>query len=193
MFRRLSLSVVTGLTVALFVSNPVAPANAAERRCKVGTPVVNVTETVFNVVDVGIDGHIWALDDYGSWLRIWRTGPSSYCVIEHAAGVFTAFAGASPGLTGTVAQERTGGFVGTTTYRVTGVFSPKLAQSGYLGRIDAGCDREENCATFDYRFTEQYFATVDSFSIDSFYATYASPRHGRWVQTTDSSSGDIVG
>lgn len=190
MFRRLLLSV---LTVALFVSVPVAPAHAAETPCKVGTPVVNVTQTVLNVVDVGVDGHIWALDDYGSWLRIWRTGPQSYCVIEHAAGVFTAFSGASPALTGTVAEGRKGALVGTTTYRVTGIFSPRVAQNGYLGRIDAGCDREENCATFDYRFTEQYFATVDSFDIDSFYATYASPRHGRWVQTINSSSGDIVG
>ncbi|GAA1998200.1 hypothetical protein [Microbacterium pumilum] len=190
MLRRVVLS---ALTIAVLVVNTPAPAEAAAEPCRVGAPIVNVTETVLNVVDVGLDGHIWALDDYGSWLRIWRTGPDRYCVIEHAVGSFTAFAGASPALTGTVAEGRKGGFVGTTTYRVTGTFSPKAAQTGYLGLIDAGCDREENCATFDYRFTEQYFATVDSFDIDSFNAAYASPRHGRWIQTIDSSTGDIVG
>lgn len=192
MFRRFFLSVVA--VVVLFAGNlPVSSEAAEPDPCRVGPPVVNVTETVLNVVDVGVDGHVWALDDSGNWLRIWRTGPDTYCVIERSVGVFTTFAGPSPALTGSVPDGRTGGFVGTTTFRVSGVFQPKFATSGYLGRLNAECDREENCATLDYRFTEKYFATVDAFDIEAFDATYASPRHGRWVQTTDSSSGDIVG
>jgi hypothetical protein len=190
MLRRVLLCV---LTAALLTGSTPAAAEAAPETCRVGSTVVDVTETVLNVVDVGVDGHVWALDDSGTWLRIWRTGPNAYCVIERSVGVFTAFAGPSPALTGVVAEGRRGGFVGTTTFRVTGVFQPKVATNGYLGRLDADCDREENCKTFDYRFTEKYFATVDSFEIESFNGAYASPRHGKWVQSLDSSSGDITG
>lgn len=187
---RLLSSVVSA---CLLVGALPAGSQAASDPCRVGAPLVDVTQGVLNVVDVGLDGHVWALDDYASQIRLWRTGPDTYCAIERAVGTFTAFAGPSPALTGTVRGGRRGVFAGTTTYRVTGDFVPKAPTHGSLGLIDAGCDRDENCASFDFRFTERYFASVESFDISAFGAVYASPGHGRWVQTSHSSSGDILG
>jgi hypothetical protein len=172
---------------------PQPASSLAAEPCRVGAPVVNVVETVKGVVDVGIDGHVWANDDYLNSLRVWRTGPNQFCAIEHSVGVFTTYAGPSPALTGEVPDGLRGVFTGTVTTRETGTFVPRYPTRGYIGTIDANCDREENCATFDYRWPNQYLSGFGRPVFESFKAAYVSPGHGRFVQDLDGSQGDILG
>jgi hypothetical protein len=193
MLRRSLLATVCALATVGALIAVAQPAVAAADTCRVGKPVVNINEKILHTDDSGIDGHVWALDTYHEVLQMWRTGDNSYCAIEHQVGQFTTFVGPSPALTGTVPDGLRGVFSATFQWRVTGTFAPRYPKRGHIGTINAGCDRVENCKTFDYRFTDQYFSEITDLGLDSATADYASPCHGHWHQTLDSSRGDIVG
>jgi hypothetical protein len=193
-----AVRILIRLALAALVVALVAPAAPAQARAKPGcpdngVPVVDVTLQILNVDDVGLDGHVWALDDIDQRMRIWQTGSNRYCVRLDDVGTFTTFAGVSPNLTGTVSEGVTGTVETTSYLRATGTFAPTVPTTGHIGTVDADCQQDGTCATFGYRFTNLYFSRVDARSFGWYSATYDGGSHGLMVQSTDGNSGDITG
>ena len=111
--RGLALATVVGAAVAALATVPQTAASAAVERCSGGGPlVVNADATYRNVIDLGADGHVWALDAARWSIQIWQVGTNTYCVRQLHVGTFTTFAGVSPEGTGTVSAGVTGRWSG---------------------------------------------------------------------------------
>lgn len=144
--------------MASIVSVP--PALASDKPgCPDDKPlVVDVTQGIANVDDVGVAGNVWALDTVLERIRIWQTGTNQFCVRRDDSGSFTSFAGVSPAGTGTISAGVTGSLVGTDFLRIGGIFSPTVPTTGYIGSVDAGCNQQGQCTDTSYRVVARYFA-----------------------------------
>jgi hypothetical protein len=88
-----------------------------------GNQVIDITEKVVNDGDSGQAGNYWALDAFTRSIKVWSTGPDSYCAVVTYNGKFAAQAGQkSPGTTATSGGILTGDEVGT-------------MKGGYVGQI----------------------------------------------------------
>ena len=157
------------------------------------TLVVDATQGIANVDDIGVAGNVWALDTVLERIRIWQVGTNSFCVRRDDVGSFTSFAGLSPAGTGTVSGGVTGSLVGTSYLSISGIFSPSVPTTGHIGDIDAGCDQQGQCTSTAYRVTNRYFARVNTVKFGWFSATYGGGSHGTFIQSTDGNVGDITG
>jgi hypothetical protein len=194
--RFLLLVVFTSVAVTAVV--PITPASAlAKPRCPDDgnkALVVDVTLSVKNVDDTGLDGHVWALDDLAERLRIWQTGTNRYCVRKDDEGAFTSFAGVSPAGSGTISAGVTGSIEGATQYFVAeGRFAPTVPTSGYIGAFDPQCHQDGTCANDAHHFPNLYFSRVNSFAFGWYSALYNGGGHGTWSVGTDGTAGDITG
>jgi hypothetical protein len=155
--------------------------------------VVDVTRSIRNVPDFGVDGHIWALDSFEDRLRIWRVGTDRYCVRRDLEGTFETFAGPSPNLTGTVDQGITGTFTGTIMFTNTAEFLPQVPVSGYLGEVDAGCSQDGSCTTTVPSVVALYFPNGPrTFRFFWREAVFDGGSHGTFIQNADGNFGDIT-
>ena len=190
--RGLALATVVFAAVAAFAAVPRTAASAAVQGCPGGGPlVVNAYATYRNVVDLGADGHVWALDAARWSIQIWQVGTDTYCVKQQHIGTFTTFAGVSPEGTGTVRGGVTGRWSGQLVSVIHGTFAPKVATSGFVGDFDWQCQQDGTCP--GTRPTPRlYFSSIDSFSFFVFGATFESGTCGVWRQTLDGDTGDIV-
>jgi hypothetical protein len=154
--------------------------------------VVDVTRSIRNLADFGVDGHVWALDSFEDRLRIWRVGTDRYCVRRDLEGTFETFAGPSPNLTGTVDEGIIGTFTGTVMFTNTAEFLPQVPVSGYLGEFDAACSQDGSCSGFP-SVVDLYFPdgprTLRFFWRE---AVFDGGSHGTFVQNADGNFGDIT-
>ena len=155
--------------------------------------VVDVTRSIRNVPDFGVDGHIWALDSFEDRLRIWRVGTDRYCVRRDLQGTFETFSGPSPNLTGTVDQGITGTFIGTIMFTNTAEFLPQVPVSGYIGEVDAGCSQAGSCTTPVPSVVALYFPNGPrTFRFFWREAVFDGGQHGTFIQNADGNFGDIT-
>lgn len=155
--------------------------------------VVDVTRSIRNVPDFGVDGHIWALDSFEDRLRIWRVGTDRYCVRRDLVGTFETFAGPSPNLTGTVDQGITGTFTGTVMFTNTAEFLPQVPVSGYIGEVDAGCSQDGSCTARVPSVVDLYFPGGPiTFRFFWREAVFDGGPNGTFIQNADGNFGDIT-
>jgi hypothetical protein len=173
----------------------VAPALAVDKPgCPDDKPlIVDVTQGIANVDDVGVSGNVWALDTVLERIRMWQVGTNNFCVRRDDVGSFTSFAGVSPAGTGTVSGGVTGSLIGTDFLRIGGIFSPTVPTTGYIGTVDAGCNQQGQCTDTSYRVVSRYFARANSINFGWFAVTYDGGSHGTFLQSTDGNVGDITG
>ncbi|HUR24134.1 MAG TPA: hypothetical protein VMZ73_09710 [Acidimicrobiales bacterium] len=162
-----------------------------------GAPkVVDVTAHVTNSVDVGIDGHPWAIDTVEEHLQVWQVGDSRFCMRVDDAGTFRAFESTSPNMTGMVSEGVEGTMTQTSVFTRVGALSPTLATTGDVGVWDRGC-ANGTCA--QPCLHDAYVHEVKSRHDISALARYDGGPHGLWtVQLGVNgkviySSGDITG
>lgn len=155
--------------------------------------VVDVTRSIRNLADFGVDGHVWALDSFEDRLRIWRVGTDRYCVRRDLEGTFETFAGPSPNLTGTVDEGITGTFTGTVMFTNTAEFVPQVPVSGYLGEFDADCSHDGSCSGTLPSVVDLYFPDGPrTFRFFWREAVFDGGSHGTFVQNADGNFGDIT-
>ena len=154
--------------------------------------VVSAFATFRNVVDEGLDGHVWALDQGTQYIQIWQLGENAYCVKRMETGTFVTFAGASPAGTGAIPAGVTGLFQGTTYLRIYGNFEPKVPVNGYIGDFDAQCQQDGSCAGQRLRTSTLYFSRTNKVDFGWFQFTADGGTCGKWSQTASGSVGDIV-
>jgi len=186
-----ALAAVLGGTVAF-----ATPASAGGKSLCGGARllVVDVTRDIINGDDYGADGHIWALDTWFERIRIWQVGSHQFCIHFDDVGTFRSFAGVSPNSTGTVSDGVTGTWSGTIEAYLTADFAPTAPTGGYLGRIEANCDQAGSCAEYvPYPKTMYFGGSLQHVRYTTFGATFDAGAHGTWVQSLDSSTGDITG
>ena len=200
--RRAGSAASMGAALAAVIGGTVAFATpaAAEARSLCGgarDKVVDVTRHIVNVDDYGTDGHIWALDTYAERIRIWRVGQvgsHQFCIHFDDGGTFRSFAGVSPNSTGTVSDGVTGTWSGTIEAYLTADFAPTAPTGGDLGTIEANCDQAASCAVdVPYPNTMYFGGSLQHVRYTTFGATFDGGAHGTWVQSLDSSTGDITG
>ena len=110
--------------------------------CPTARPTLyDVTIGNTNVADVASDGHVWALDDYTQHVQVWKIGQKQYCFRIEYEGIWTSFAGVSPGGTGTISEGITGTFYGMRILRLTGEFSPSI-RSAATSQTSTGSARQ---------------------------------------------------
>jgi hypothetical protein len=191
-FRLGKLAGLGALVVSLLATISLAGASATVKpdSCPTDKPmVVNSYVTYENVVDTGVDGHVWALDAATRYFQIWQVGTNAYCMKRRDVGTFTTFAGVSPEGTGTVSGGVTGSFDGTIYFRIYGKFAPKVPTTGFAGDFDAQCQQDGTCLGPRPGAVVLYFSSVYYVDSGSFLATYDGGACGTWVQ---SSTGDTV-
>lgn len=155
--------------------------------------VVNAFATFRNVVDEGLDGHVWALDQGTQHIQIWQIGENTYCVKRRDFGTFVTYAGVSPAGTGTISAGVTGSFQGTTYLRINGIFEAKVPTTGYIGDFDAQCQQDGSCPGPRLRTSALYFSRTNKVDFGWFqFVAAGAGRCGTWSQTASGSVGDIV-
>jgi hypothetical protein len=162
-------------------------------QCGGGTLVVDVTQDVINDADSGVAGNAWAFDDYQRQIRVWQTGPDTYCAILRYDGEFVTNAGPSPNNTGTLAAgvqgELAGGY---RTTHFTGTFAPTAPTSGDLGTFDYACDTSFNCPG-RVSWPSLYFSSTSGFDLEWWGWIYTTDANGTWVNAISGNLGDITG
>ena len=186
------LAALLAAAVAALATAPQAAASAAVERCPGGgLLVVNAYATFRNEVDLGADGHVWALDAGRASMQIWQVGTNTYCVKRDYHGTFTTFAGVSPEGTGTVSGGVTGRWNGEIVAVIHGTLAPTVATWGFAGDFDVQCQQDGTC--LGTRFNPRlYFSSIDSFQFFKFDATFEAGACGVWRQMIDGDTGDIV-
>ena len=189
--RRVRAIVVAAAMAALAIMPQTAA--AASKPCPGGGPlVVNTYANYINSADIGVDGHVWALDAARESIQIWQIGTNTYCFKRQDIGTFTSFEGVSPGGTGTVRAGVTGRWYGELVIVIQGTFAPNLPTNGFVGDFDLQCQQDGTClgAAFNAR---NYFSSFDSLDFLKFAGTFEAGACGVWRQSTDgSTTGDIV-
>lgn len=189
----LQCTLLMPLVMASALWSGVANAKPQPDGCPEDKPlVVNAVATFRNVVDEGLDGHVWALDQGTQYIQIWQIGENAYCVKRRDVGTFVTFAGVSPAGTGTIPADVTGSFQGTTYLRIYGIFEPKVPTSGYIGDFDAQCQQDGSCPGQRIRTSALYFARTNKLDFGWFEYFADGGACGRWDQTASGSIGDIV-
>lgn len=164
----------------------------AASACGGGKLVLNVTHKVVNDADSGFHGY-WAFDTYNRQIRVWQTGPSTYCAIVKYEGQFKTIAGASsPGAGVLLGPSVQGTFNGGYRGIITGTFSPGSNPTrGSLGVKDYQCNAGGSCASL-FSWLGTYFAPGYSFSY-AWWGWEYKYKNQRWVNAIDGSAGDITG
>lgn len=163
--------------------------------CGGGTLVINVEQQVLNDADSGVGGNNWALDRYERHIKVWQTGPNTFCATLRYEGEFTTFAGTSPGATGTVDAGVTGEMAGgyRATFTATLLASPAYPTRGDIGTFDYGCNAAGTCPGLA-SWPDFYFA---GWAGDFDYAwwgwIYHAGHNGTWVNAITGNLGDITG
>ena len=191
--RRPIAVAVTAAVIASILS--VVPTLAVDKPgCPEHKPlIVDVTQGVSNLDDIGEAGNSWALDTLVQRIRIWEVGTNAFCVRRDDIGSFVSLAGISPAGTATISAGVTGTLVGTAFSSIRGTFSPTAPTSGHIGDVDAGCNQLGECASTAYRVSVRYFTRVNTFRPGWFSVTYDGGSHGTFTQSTDGNAGDITG
>ena len=184
----MTLAAIVGPTTALGAKGS---ADAVPCPGSSGPLVVNSYATYRNSLDVGDDGHVWALDAARLSFQIWQIGTDTYCVKQQHLGTFTTFAGVSPQGTGTVPGGVTGRWNGEIVAVVHGTFAPTVATSGFIGDYDGQCQQDGTCLGTRVN-VRVYFSSIASAQFFVFAATYAAGTCGVWQQSLDGNTGDIV-
>jgi hypothetical protein len=188
-------AILSLVAASALAAGSTAPAVADVKPTCVGAKekVVDVTRTIRNVPDFGVDGHIWALDSFEDRLRIWRVGTDRYCVRRDLDGGFETFAGPSPNLTGTVDEGVTGTFKGTVMFTNVAEFQPQVPVSGYIGEVDAGCSQDGSCTARVPSVVDLYFPGGPiTFRFFWREAVFDGGPNGTFIQNADGNFGDIT-
>jgi hypothetical protein len=158
--------------------------------CGSGKPAIAVSYGVQNDVDTGVKGNTWALDTYTRAVRVWRTGPASFCAVSTYNGTFTSIAGPSPG----GRWELPAGIRGTLKASSTTIFRGKptthaVPLHGFLGVKDF--------AAGTWEWMSDYFTDVTGFKYTRYSFTYHATENGsgtftdKLVNGKEKYSGDI--
>lgn len=175
-------------------------ARALESACGTTTPIVDVIWTITNTVDTDASGtRAWSVDPTTTQrMRIWQTGPDSFCEVRQVEGTFNSIAGESPAGTGTISAGVTGSFVSIDTQTFTGTFDPGSRPThGTLSTFDDACQINPDDHTkwqcrggggtyFPAGRSNRVFPASGIF-------LYDGGSHGRWLEFGARSLGDIVG
>ena len=156
-------------------------------------PVVDGTLTISNLVDLGSEGHVWALDAVTERVRVWQIGPRLFCVKREADVTWISYAGISPAGTGTISAGVTGTAHGIKYLRVSGAFTPAYPTSGNIGNFDAQCQPDGTCTGLEPRIATLYFPQFKHLDFGWFDYLVTSSGHGTWHQTPNGDTGDITG
>ena len=181
-------AILTLVAASSLAAGSTAPAAADVKSTCVGAKekVVDVTRTIRNVPDFGVDGHIWALDSFEDRLRIWRVGTNRYCVRRDLDGGFETFAGPSPNLTGTVDEGVTGTFKGTVMFTNVAEFQPQVP-------VYAGCSQDGSCTARVPSVVDLYFPGGPiTFRFFWREAVFDGGPNGTFIQNADGTFGDIT-
>jgi hypothetical protein len=171
--------------------------------CGKGVPLVDVTQTLLNGIDVDDTSEAWAYDrTLTSRIRFWQTGTRTFCEVRQIQGTFESIAGPSPARGGTIRAGITGTFVSIDAWTFNGEFDAgSRATHGTLATIDLGCQifsrtqwycpgsRGNSADSFTYYFPGGRSNTT----LQSGYFLYDAGTRGRWLQLGLRSYGDIVG
>jgi hypothetical protein len=173
--------------------------------CGTGTPIVDVTQTLLNGIDVNTAGtYLWAYDrTINEHVRYYQLGPNSFCKTRQIDGTFETINGDSPGGTGAIHAGITGTIHSVEAWSFTSTFDPGTHQThGQLATIDLGCHVQGQPFYFyctvargnDADGAAYYFPSgFAHYSLESGYFLYDAGSHGRWLQIGSRSIGDIIG
>jgi hypothetical protein len=195
------LIVVAGAAAAFAASATVAVASPTptpptildgQKYCPAGPYVVNVTQNVVGDVDRGLDGHVWALDNYSRLLQVTQVGPNLYCAGTRYTGTFTTIGGVSPQGTSWVSPGVTGSLGGG--YKATvfwAKFRPQAPTTG-TQTYNFACNTNGYCPGY-VDWVSQYFANVYGYGWDRWQFVYSSAANGYWDNSFLLNAGDISG
>ena len=167
--------------------------------CGGGTLVINVKQDVVNSIDSGFGGNNWAYDNYTRQIKVWRTGPNTYCGTVQEEGRFTTVAGTSPNQSGTVSDGITGQFQGgyrMTPFTATLRTVPDVATRGNIGTIDYQCDAATGNCPGAISWPSLFFSGLSGNELDQldwWGWVYHGGSNGTWVNASSGSGGDITG
>ena len=183
-----------------------------------GNLVISITEKVTNDADSGLTNY-WALDTYTRTIKLWNTGPDSYCGIVAYSGTFKAQSGQqSPGSTSQTGGILTGDEGGTWTGQIQDTITGQLditAPSTWpiRGKVNGGNAVDYGCTgftpqTFDIscpgyvNWIAQYFAPGYTLNEPQWGFKYvgkdqppapdAGTSDGIWIDAATGVSGDIL-
>lgn len=154
-----------------------------------GKVVINVEEKVLNDADSGFQGNYWAFDSYTRHIKVWQTGPDTWCATVKYEGKFEAVEGQkAPGVSGTIGADVDGNLNGgyRATFTGTLLADPSWPTHGNVGTIDYECDLNANCpGRVDW--VAQYFGPgYTNFDQPWWGWIYKSNgHHGTWLNEID--------
>jgi hypothetical protein len=194
MLRLGRLAALSALVAAVLATMSLVGASAAVQpdSCPTDKPlVVNSYGTFENAADYGADGHVWALDAWTAYIRIWRLGGDAYCAQIHYLGTSTTFAGLSPEGTGTVPGGVTASVDGNRYERINGTFAPTVPTTGFIGNFDPQCGQDGTCAGSLPGPAHLYFSPFRYAAWGAFAFTYDAGVCGTWFQSTSGDTGGL--
>jgi hypothetical protein len=161
--------------------------------CPIGENVINVRLDVVNDADSGITRY-WAYDDYRKIIRVWQTGPDTFCVVVRYKGTFRSTPGQSPGSKDLIAADITGSMIGGYRATITGTLksSPTHRRHGYLGEFNYGWSGDpDTSAPNPFKWVDEYFNPGYTFEYFWWGWVYRAKNGSVWVNSAGN-SGDIT-
>jgi hypothetical protein len=192
MLRFAGLSAVVALLATVSLVN--ASAAVQPDGCPTGKPlVVDSYAVVRNTTDGGADGHVWAIDAYTAYIKIWRLGGDAYCVKVHTVGTSTTIGGLSPEGTGIVRAGVVAVDDGYWYERVEGEFAPTVPTTDYIGTFDPKCQQDGTClGEPPPSVGSLYFSSVRHDVFGAYAFTADAGVCGTLRQSSSGDTGDIV-
>ena len=206
-FMRTTCSAVATAVIGLFASAltiiAATPASAATDHSASSSPcvaagaqkIVDVTGTVMNDVDFGVDGHAWAITNHLEHDQIWAIGSGHFCLQVEDTGTFTAFGSTSPNLSGTLSRGVSGTYTASAVMTRTGSLETSLPRSGDVGTWDRACDNGSCAQVCLYA---AYFGITNSRHVLDETEVDDAGEHGSWTlrighDQVRESTGDVTG
>ncbi len=168
----------------------------APSRCEgVGSPIVNVAQSIKNDADSGQAGNYWGFDTFTRTIQLWKTSTSNvFCAVVRYQGSFVAEKGqTSPGNTGVLSGDERGPIQGGYAAAITGTLltQPLWPLKGNVGVTDYQCDLSGNCPGA-ITWVGQYFNPDYSFDYSWWGWIYRAGAKHTWVNSSEGNSGDVL-
>jgi len=186
MKKQLALGTLLALALSALAVGTASASNGGTYKCDGGKMIVNVTYTITNDPDSGVNGNDWATDTIKRHMQVFDLGDGTYCAAVNDTGSFVTLAGDSPNGTGAVdagiSGRLNGGYVAMIPAATLDP-SPAYATHGNLGSFDSSARPS----------FLSYFSGSPDWDFASWGWAYHTAKNGNWLNAAAGNSGDITG